>query len=207
MKIYEWPYLKETSTRGKILLNIIKPYLKSGDSFLDIMCGYSPLAGPLLGSGHRIAGFDVNPHPITYLRKCFPTGEWYQTSHENVHFKGFSVFLLLGAYEVCCEPSFQESLLNLLRLNNPRFVFLEANKGSAETPKKENPFVDPAKTLRLTHLRGYNCVLRLLMETGYTVLDVGEYDAGIEYWASVRIYAIMGRNLESKSNNSKIFFP
>jgi hypothetical protein len=212
-KRYAFAYLKNTSTRGKILLKIIKPYLKSEDSFLDIMCGYSPLVGPLTESGYHITGFDVNPEPIEYLRKHFPKGEWHQCSYENFSSKGFSVFLLLGAYEICCEHSFQESLRILLRLNNPRLFVLDTSKGYAETPKKEKPFIDSVTTSRLSPLRGYNCVIRLLMESGYAALSVGEYDAEMETGLRgispklPRIYAIFGlqRLLQSEEKQSSIF--
>jgi hypothetical protein len=190
-QIYEYSYLKNVSFRGKRLLDIIKPYVKPEDVFLDIMCGYSPLAGPLIDAGHRIAGFDENSKVINHLEKYYSKGEWYKTSYENIAFKGFSVFLLIGTPDdICSEPSFQEFLRILLRLNSPRLFFLEAIKGQAKTPTKEKPFVDQADAG--IH-KGYNCVLTLLIKAGYKVLDVGEYNAQLDI-SSERIYAIINRN-------------
>jgi hypothetical protein len=209
-KKYGFTYLKNTSARGKTLLKIIKPYLESGDSFLDIMCGYSPLAGPLIESGYHITGFDANPKPIEYLRKHFPKGEWHQCSYENVSSKGFSIFLLLGTYDICCDHSFQESLRTLLRLNIPRLFITDTSKGYAETPTKEKPFVDLETTFRPGPLRGYNSVIRLLMESGYRALNIDEYDAKMETGLRgispklPRIYAIFGLRASIKAKKARI---
>jgi hypothetical protein len=191
-QIYEYSYLKNVSSRGKLLFDIIKPYIKPEDSFLDIMCGYSPLAGPVIETGHRIVGFDENSEAINHLNKYFSKGEWYKSSYKNVDFKDFSFFLLIGTpEEVCCLPSFKKFLLILLRHSNPRLFFLEVNKGQAKTPTKESPFIDQAYT---GVCRSFNCVLTQLIAEGYTVLDIGEYNAQLDI-SSLRIYAILNRDM------------
>jgi 2-polyprenyl-3-methyl-5-hydroxy-6-metoxy-1,4-benzoquinol methylase len=194
---YEYPYLKGVTFRGETLFNIIKPNLESDDNFLDIMCGYSPLAGPLLKSGYKITGFDDNRTATKDLRKIYPEGKWILSSFDSLKIQSdsdrpFSVFLLLGAFELCSQPSFISSVKKLLNVNKPRVFFLETNKSIEKAPTLENPFVEESAAMRSIHLKGYNAILKLLIEHGYEAIDVNQYDAHFkENWATIRIYAIL----------------
>lgn len=194
---YDYPYLKGVSFRGDALFDIIKPNLKSGDNFLDIICGYSPLAGPLLKSGYKITGFDDNRQAIKDLRKIYPEGKWILSSYENLMVqsdvaRGFSVFLLLGAFELCCQLSFLDLMGKLLDVNKPRIFFLETNRSIEKAPSLASPFIEESAAMRSIHLKGYNAMLELLTSRGYEVTDVGQYDAQFkEKWATARIYAVL----------------
>ena len=174
---YTWPYLKKTKIRGKILFNIIKPYLKLNDNFLDINCGYSPLASHVLHANHRIVGFDINPYTIRYLRRHFPRGSWYCTSYKNFNMKDFSIFLLFGPDPAVKkkDPSFQEFLLRLLKHNNPRLIFLETCKSHASS------------------VNFYNEIIALVMEKEYIKLDGGEYDSKMKSSCAIRVFTLFGR--------------
>lgn len=194
---YGYPYLKGVSLRGETLFNIIKSNLKSGDNFLDIMCGYSPLAGPLLKSGYHITGFDDNRNAIKDLRKMYPGGKWIRSSYDSFKLQSdadfpFSVFLLLGAFELCCQQSFISLMIKLLNVNKPRVFFLETNRSIEKAPTIASPFVEEFATNRSIHLKGYNATLKLLIDHNYEVIDVGQYDAQLnEKWATIRIYTIL----------------
>lgn len=126
---YNYSYLEEVQVRERSLFQIIEPYLKPGDRILDVNCGYSPLARPLLEAGYDILGFDINPIPIAYLKEEFPKGEWHQISHEDANFEGFSVLLLLGFSISSYGASFKTSLGRLLDSNKPRVILAEVYKG------------------------------------------------------------------------------
>ncbi len=194
---YEYPYLKNVRFRGEALFNIMKSNLESGDNFLDVMCGYSPLAGPLLKSGYQITGFDDSRKAVKDLKKNYPQGKWILSTFENFKIPSeaghpFSVFLLLGAPELCCQPSFIGAMSELLDVNKPRIFFLETNKSIEKAPSIASPFMEESATRRSVHLRGYNAMLKFLINHGYEVTDVGQYDAHFkEKWATIRIYAIL----------------
>lgn len=195
---YEYPYLKDVNTRGETLLSIIRPSLEPEDSFLDIMCGYSPLAGPLLGSGYRITGFDNSSKAIKDLKQIYPKGTWIQSSSfdklnvQSGSDSPFSVILLLGAFEICSEVSFLSFMDKILTYNKPRLFFLETNRKYIDVPTKTKPFVDEAETIRSPHYTGYNAVLKSLFEHSYEIIDIGQYDAQFkEEWAAIRIYALL----------------
>ena len=161
------------------------------------MCGYSPLAGPLLKSGYRIAGFDENKNVIKELKSLHPEGTWIRCSYSDFKLKPdaespFSVFLLLGAFELCCQEKFKSLINELLAQNKPRVFFLETNKSIEKAPTLESPFVEESAANRSVHLKGYNALLNLLISRGYGVIDVGQYDAHLkEEWATIRIYSIL----------------
>jgi DNA-directed RNA polymerase subunit N (RpoN/RPB10) len=161
------------------------------------MCGYSPLAGPLLKSGYHITGFDNNRKVIRDVRKMYPSGKWICASYKNLKLQSatdypFSVFLLLGASEVCCQRSFISSLDKLLNVNKPRMFFLETNKSIEKAPTIASPFVEELATMRSVYLSGYNAVLKFLIDHSYEVTAVGQYDAQFnEKWATDRIYVIL----------------
>lgn len=199
---YNYRYLKETEFRGQTLFNIIKPYLKPGDQFLDMNCGYSSLARPLLQAGYDILGFDMNPTPIRYLKKHFPKGQWQQISHENANFKGFSVLLLLGFSISSYGTSFLASLSRLLDSNKPRVVVAEVYRGP------EVSWFSVLSSIALNYLKGkpvsfraltmlpyrvaYKEALRLLAKNGYRQSTSAEYDAKMSV-ASIRIYSVWER--------------
>ncbi len=193
---YEYPYLKGVESRGETVYKIMKSHLKSGDNFLDIMCGYSPLAGPLLKSGYQITGFDDNRTAVKDLTRLYPGGKWVRASYasfkqSDAH-SPFSVFLLLGAFELCSQSSFTSSIAALLNVNQPRLFLLETNKSIEKAPTIEHPFVEESAVTRSAHLQGYNSMMKLLIDRGYKVVDVGQYDAQLkEEWATIRIYAIL----------------
>ena len=194
---YEYPYLKSTSLRGETLFNLLSSNLKGGDNFLDIMCGYSPLAGPLLKSGYSITGFDENKNVVKELRSLYPDGKWVRSSYTDFKLtpdaeSPFSVFLLLGAFELCCQEKFKSLINGLLDINKPRVFFLETNKSIEKAPTLESPFVEESAANRSVHLKGYNAMMNLLIGKGYRVIDVGQYDAHLkEDWATIRIYSIL----------------
>jgi 2-polyprenyl-3-methyl-5-hydroxy-6-metoxy-1,4-benzoquinol methylase len=200
---YDYPYLKEVSARGETLLNIMQPYLKPQDNFLDVMCGYSPLAGPLLKRGYTITGFDNYGKAIKYLNQNYPEGKWIRSSFQELKLKSssdrsFSVILLLGVGYACCQPSFTQLINELISVNKPRLFFLETSKNTAEVSATiANPFVGEAVTVHWSQLKAYNAMLRLLIGHNYEIVDVGQYDAEFkEEWASaralnIRIYTIL----------------
>ena len=195
---YEYPYLKNVNSRGKTLLNIIKLYLEPGDNFLDIMCGYSPLAGPLLESGYHITGFDNNRKAIKDLRKIYPKGIWiHSSSFEKLNLQSnsdrpFSAILLLGAFDICSQAPFISLMDKLLNVNKPRLFFVETNRNKIKAPTIASPFVDELEVIRQPHYKGYNAILKLLFDHNYETLDVGQYDAQFkEDWATIRIYALL----------------
>ena len=194
---YEYPYLKGVYSRGQTLLGLIESHLKPADNFLDIMCGYSPLASPLLKSGYKITGFDENRNAIKDLKNLYPKGTWVRASYDSFltqldEESQFSVFLLLGAFQLCSESAFISSVTKLLDKNQPRLFFLETNKSIEKAPTIEKPLVDESAIERSIHLKGYNAILKLLFDRGYKTLDVGEYDANLDQeWATIRIYALL----------------
>lgn len=193
---YEYPYLKDVHRRGETLLNIIKLHLKPEDNFLDMMCGYSPLAKPLLESGYHITGFDGSSKAIKDLKQIYPKGTWiHSSSFEKLNLRyesdcPFSVILLLGAFEVCSQASFISLTQKILNVNKPRLFFLETNRKNIEVPTATNPFIDERDVIRSPHYTGYNAILKLLFEHNYEIIDIGQYDAQFkEEWAAIRIYA------------------
>lgn len=194
---YGYPYLKRVALRGETLFNLIKSQLEPNDNFLDIMCGYSPLAGPLLKSGYHVTGFDDNRGAIKDLEKLYPGGKWIRSSYDTFKLEPdansrFSVLLLLGAFELCSQQSFKSSIDELVSVNKPRLFFLETNRSIEKAPTLEKPFVEESAANRSVHLKGYNAMLQLLIDRGYEVIDVGQYDAHLEEdWATIRIYAIL----------------
>lgn len=169
---YAWGHLKQTEDRGKILFNAIKPYLKSGDKFLDINCGFSPMAKCVLESGYSILGFDINSIPIMYLKKNFVQGEWHDIKDEKANFKGYAVFLLLGIttplYSVYSE-TLLTSLKRLLTLNRPRLVMAESADAADQ--------------------RYYRDTCSILQEFGYVQKVVRPYNARLTE-ATLRHYSI-----------------
>jgi 2-polyprenyl-3-methyl-5-hydroxy-6-metoxy-1,4-benzoquinol methylase len=194
---YEYPYLRGVVRRGEVLYKIIKPLLQPDDNFLDIMCGYSPLAAPLLKAGYEVTGYDGNRTAIKDLKNLYPEGNWVLSSYDNTKIqsksgKPFTVFLLLGAFEICRQEAFIASIAKLLDSNKPRIFFLETNKSIEKPPTLESPFVEESATKRSIHLSGYNAMLRLFVDHGYEVINVDQYDANLEEkWATLRIYAIL----------------
>lgn len=203
---YEYPYLKNVNNRGETLLNIIKPYLNPGDNFLDVMCGYSPLAGPLLESGYNITGFDNSAKAIKDLKQIYPKGTWvHSSSFEKLNLQSgsdrlFSAILLLGAFDICSQTSFVSLMDKLLNVNKPRLFFLETNRKNIDVPTLTCPFVDELATISSPHYKGYNAMLKLLFDHNYEIIDIGQYDAHFkEEWAAIRIYALLQLKETQKS--------
>jgi len=173
--IYGWPYLKETRIRGKFLFSIIKPYLREEDKVLDVCCGYSPLANPLLEAEFHITGFDIHPSPIQYLKDKAHRGDWYQASCEEASFTGFSVFLLLGA-TVSWDISFHSFLSRALESNEPRLILLDVS------------IIPPDAVW----IKIYDNVIAYLQKKGYKVVSTGKYESMMKA-ASKRNYSLMER--------------
>ncbi|MBA7654597.1 Ubiquinone biosynthesis O-methyltransferase [subsurface metagenome] len=170
---YVWPQLQKTEPRGKILFELLKPHLKQKDSFLDVNCGYSPMAKHILESGYSLLGFDNNAIPIEHLKQHQPKGTWHVLSDEQANFKGYSVFILLGIttplYPVY-SSTFLQSVERLLKTNSPRLVLAEGANAANRTL--------------------YQQTLKLLTETDrYKCVDTGNYDAQISR-GSKRHYSI-----------------
>lgn len=125
---YPWAYLEHGAARGKILFDAIQPFLKRGDAFLDLACGYSPLARLILDAGYSLCGFDINPVPIQHLKKTLPKGRWLVAGDKDIDTVGYSVFLLLGI-TTPLQPVYSTTLLlsfmRLLQANKPRLVLAE----------------------------------------------------------------------------------
>jgi len=173
---YAYSYLKERKVRGKVLFDAIKPYLESNDRFLDINCGYSPLAELILKDKYDILGFDINYIPINFLRKYYPKGRWNCVSLKDANFKGFSVFLLLGFSILSDGIDFKTFLNCLLDNNKPRIVLTEVYK-------------NPQESLQPIYRISYNETLQLLTDKNYKQIAFGEYNAKMNI-ASLRIYSI-----------------
>jgi len=173
--IYGWTYLKETHIRGEFLFSIIKPYLREDDRVLDVCCGYSPLANPLLEAEFRITGFDIHPSPIQYLKDKFHRGEWYQVSCEEASFTGFSVFLLLGA-TVSWDISFHHFLSRALESNEPRLILLDTS------------IIPP----NAVWIKIYDKVITYLQNKEYKVVSAGKYESGMKD-ANKRSYSLLER--------------
>lgn len=130
---YKFEYSKKTEDRGKTLFDAIKPHIGNKESFLDIDCGYSPLANMVIEAGHRILGFDINEIPINHLKENHPRGEWLILSDDTADFKGYSVFIILGITTPlysCYSKTFLDSLKRLLRSNRPRTILIESANGA-----------------------------------------------------------------------------
>lgn len=179
MREFYYEYLAEGSKRGDKLFLAIYPYLLPDDVFLDIDCGYSPMAGPILDAGYSLTGFDINQDSTSYLKERFSKGKWYRTSDTEAEFFGCTVFLLLGittplkkyvnAYKYISK-TFLESVDRLLAANNPRVVMAEAAVSTSPLQ--------------------YEAVMELLQRHGYEqAVPKTEYDAGMKR-ATRRYYAI-----------------
>ena len=160
---YSWAYLEDTEERGKTLYAELKRFLLKGDAVLDLACGYSPLAKPLLRDGYTIMGFDVHPKPITQLKEMYPGGWWLQLSDEHADFSAFDVLLLLGIttplYSVYSKTLI-DSFHRLLDLNRPRLVVAEV----AYTA--DHGFYN--ETLELLKLKGYRRVASLIYSCSFS---------------------------------------
>lgn len=187
---YLWPHHKETEFRGQTLFQVIKPYLRPGDRVLDVACGYSPLAKPLLQAGFHLTGFDNAHEPIIHLKNHFPEGEWHQLSFERANFRGFDVLLLLGLTGLIYSDSrsaqkYNSFLNRMIEGNHPRIVLLDSAKGSMDTGVRNGVFIKP-KGWQIV----YNNSVNLLKNKRYRNQMSGEYDAKMKE-ASLRIYCLM----------------
>ncbi len=169
---YPWRYSEKTEPRGRILFDALRPLLEKGDSFLDVDCGYSPMASHILDHGHTITGFDVDPGVIEHLKNTRPRGEWVELDDVDANFQGYTVLLFLGvttALKTVYSETYLETAERLLDLNNPRVILVE----SADEADQEL----------------YNQVCKLLENTGrYVKKQEDGYDAGLEA-ASARHYS------------------
>jgi len=170
---YSWGYTKKTEPRGTILFSALESLLKEGDVFLDMDCGYSPIAKHVLENGYSITGFDISSEVIDYLRRVHPRGRWVTLEDVNAKFQGYSIFLLLGVttplYKVYSE-TYYETTERLLSLNSPRVVLIES--------------ADAADQML------YKRVCEMLENTGHYMKKCEEkYDARMEK-ASRRHYSI-----------------
>ena len=126
---FSWGYSRKTEPRGKILFDTLKTFLNKGDKFLDVDCGYSPLAKHLLINSYSITGFDISQIPILYLQKTHPNGKWVTMKDSEAQFRNHSVILLLGVttplYPIYSK-TYLETTERLLNSNSPRIVLVES---------------------------------------------------------------------------------
>lgn len=173
---YSWKYSEKTEPRGRILFKAIKPLLEEGDKFLDMNCGYSPMATHIIEHGHTITGFDIAPEPIHHLRRTCPQGHWPATPDAGAHFQGYTVLLLLGvttALKKIYSQTYLESAERLLWLNIPRVILIETADGADQ--------------------KLYLQLCELLEGTGRYMRKLeGRYDAEMR-WATNRHYSIWVR--------------
>ena len=178
---YQYKYLREDRIRGSVLFKAIRPFLRPNDVFLDINCGYSPMADQILGNGYKITGFDIHPEPIEYLKNRFPSGDWKQMSyenilsHEDICSRKFTVMLLLGFSITSHGKKFLDLLERNIVENQPRLIITEVYK-------KEEDF-------STSYQKAYRDAIELIKNQKYEVCAFGEYDAQIQV-ASKRIYEI-----------------
>jgi hypothetical protein len=115
---------KNKTLRGRKVFDYLRPYLQPHDHFLDVACGYAPMAKVVLGKGYTYAGFDPHKPAIEWLEKMYPNGDWiccdfdqFLSLHEGV----VDVLLLFGM-----DLNFEvEHLRQLLAMYQPRIVCLE----------------------------------------------------------------------------------
>lgn len=122
------------------MFDALKPFIKKGDTFLDVDCGHSPLAKHILRGGHSITGFDIAFNVIQHLQDIYPKGNWITLDDADAEFQGYSVLLLLGVttplYKVYSE-TYYETTKRLLGLNYARVVFVESADGADQTLYKQ----------------------------------------------------------------------
>jgi len=126
---YVWGYSRKTEPRGKILFDVLKPFLIKGDTILDVDCGYSPLAKHLLENGYSLTGFDVSEIPILHLQRTHPDGKWVTMDDAEAQFRNQSVILLLGVttpLKPVYSKTYLETTERLLNSNSPRIVLVES---------------------------------------------------------------------------------
>ena len=123
-----------TKNRGKLLYSVIKPYLIKNENFLDVCCGYAPLAELLIKAGHSITGFDNSAEAISALKTKFPSGNWLKTSHENTNFSGFTTLLLLGIDIQYNDDAFKAFLEKTLKNNRFHLVLTETKRSNEKRP-------------------------------------------------------------------------
>jgi len=178
---YQYKYLREGRIRGSVLFNAIKPFLRRNDIFLDINCGYSPMAKEVIENGYKITGFDIHPEPIQYLKNRFPNGDWKQMSYESILSHGnicsrkFTIMLLLGFSITSHGEEFLDLLERNIIKNQPRLIITEVYK------KKED--------FSTSYQKAYRDAVELIKNHKYEICAFGEYDAQIQV-ASKRIYEI-----------------
>ncbi len=178
---YQYKYLREDRIRGSVLFKAIRPFLRPNDVFLDINCGYSPMAQQILENGYKITGFDIHPEPIEYLKNRFPNGDWKQVSyerilsHENICSGGFTIMLLLGFSITSHGERFLRLVERNIVENQPRLIITEVYK-------KEEDF-------STSYQKAYRDAVQLIKNHEYEDCAFGEYDAQTRV-ASKRIYEI-----------------
>ena len=130
---YSWDYSRKTEPRGSILFDALSPLLEEGEHFLDVDCGYSPMARHILDHSHKITGFDINPKPIQHLKQIHPQGDWIVLEDVDAKFVSYTVLLFLGV-TTALYPAYSKTYLKtaerLIDLNKPRLVLVECAKGA-----------------------------------------------------------------------------
>lgn len=163
---YRFSYLRKTEPRGKILFNILKPYLREGDRILDVNCGFSPLASHLLKAGFRVTGFDIHIEIVKHLKKKFSKGCWLNISLEKHLKEYFEVIIILGINAL--------SFTELLSHHQPRLVLLEVVEAEQRYPCHDR----------------YKEAIKFLLENGYHQRKFGKYNAKLER-GSARRFTLM----------------
>lgn len=193
---YPWPHLERTEVRGTVLFSKLVSYLKQGDRVLDVCCGYSPLAKPLLENRYLVAGFDREQAPIDYLNEHYPRGHWLHASVEKFYgsnlYRDFRVLLLLGPDPPQETVQFQQYLRELVAENHTEVVLLDTWLNLVEPP---NPTFREPKSI--WH-HAYNADMQTLLSLGFKIADSGIYDPenGLD---EPRFFIVMKRDKSSES--------
>lgn len=196
---YPWPYLMKNEVRSKVLFEALKPHLHDGEQVLDVGCGYSPLAEPLLANEHSIFGFDPNVGCINYLRKNFPQGGWVRSGFRDMPTKFCTVLLLLG---ISGNPVAIENFLHRALSVYPDIVFLDTAICSRKdvTLRDGIPFHNKEERWRKLH----NRVVEILLERRYEMKKCGYYANPVETtWREDdvnRSWMVMKRKVISKAD-------
>jgi len=128
---YPWVYGKDMRFRGKLLFDLLRPYLQPGDCVLDVGCGYSPLADHIVNFGCQIRGFDTSLTPLKALRKRVSKGCWQQATYKTAKVGSFSILLLTGLTGHIGNASFIAFLKKAFK-EKPRVILVDTVTGSTK---------------------------------------------------------------------------
>jgi hypothetical protein len=126
----KWSYLTAASDRGRLIMEHLRPLLRSGDKVFEAYCGFSPLNAEY--TDVDVFGFDVDPAIIERLRSEYPTSTWAQIEEQRLAYASLpehtDVLIGLGLSHGYCSWDAQHVAQNirfLVRHYRPRVCLFE----------------------------------------------------------------------------------